>query len=126
MAVTVLVDNTAPTLAPVPDKTILWSPNHKMVNITIWANAADNTGRPVALSAVVGSNEPQDGLGDGDTSPDWTEPVIDQIKGIITLKLRAERSGRGNGRIYTVTITARDASDNRSQANVEIRVPHSR
>ncbi|MBS3905522.1 MAG: hypothetical protein KGZ49_00675, partial [Syntrophaceae bacterium] len=69
-------------------------------------------------------NEPQDGLGDGDTSPDWTEPVIDQINGIITLKLRSERSGRGNGRIYTITITAGDASGNRSQANVEIKVPH--
>jgi hypothetical protein len=121
-----VIDTTAPVLAPVPDKTILWPANHKMINITIWANASDNTGHPVALSAVVSSNEPQDGLGDGDTSPDWTEPVINQINGIITLKLRAERSGSGNGRIYTVTITAKDASGNRSQANVEIKVPHSR
>jgi hypothetical protein len=50
--------------------------------------------------------------------------VIDQIHGIITLKLRAERSGSGNGRIYTITITARDASGNTSQTNVEIKVPH--
>jgi uncharacterized membrane protein len=124
VAVTVLIDNTAPTLAPVPDKTILWPPNHRMVDITIWANASDNTGHPVVLSAVVSSNEPQDGLGDRDTSPDWTVPMIDQINGIITLKLRAERAGRGNGRIYTVTITVTDASGNSSQANVEITVPH--
>jgi hypothetical protein len=121
-----VIDTTAPVLSPISNKTILWPPNHKMVNITLWANAADNTGHPVALSAVVTSNEPQDGLGDGDASPDWTEPVIDQINGIITLKLRAERSGSGNGRIYTITITARDASGNRNQANVEIRIPHSR
>ena len=70
------------------------------------------------------TSEPQNGLGDGDTSPDWTEPVIDQISGIITLQLRAERSGTGNGRIYTITITGTDASGNSSQANVEIKVPH--
>lgn len=119
-----MIDTTAPVLAPVPDKTILWPPNHKMVDITIWANAADNTGDLVELEAVVTSNEPQNGLGDGDTSPDWTEPVIDQINGIITLQLRAERSGTGNGRIYTITITGRDVSGNESQAKVEIIVPH--
>ena len=95
-----------------------------MVDITIRANAKDNTGGRVSLSAVVSSNEPQDGLGDGDTSPDWTEPAIDQVKGIITLKLRAERSGTGNGRIYTITITGRDSSGNTAQAKVEITVPH--
>jgi hypothetical protein len=126
VAVTVLVDHIAPTLAPVANLTTLWPPNHRMVDITIRANASDNSGRPVALTAVVTSNEPQDGLGDGDMSPDWTEPVIDQINGVITLKLRAERSGRGTGRIYTITIIATDASGNHSQARVEIKVPHDR
>ena len=119
-----VIDTTAPTLAPVPNKTILWPPNHKMVDITIQANASDDSGESVMLSAVVTSNEPQDGLGDGNTSPDWTEPVIDQVNGIITLQLRSERSGNGNGRIYTITITGTDSSGNSSQANVEIIVPH--
>jgi hypothetical protein len=95
-----------------------------MVDIIIRANATDNTGGPVRLEAVVTSNEPQNGLGDGDTSPDWTEPVIDQVNGIITLQLRAERSGTGSGRIYTITITGTDTSGNTSQAKVEIIVPH--
>ena len=119
-----VTDTTAPTLAPVPDKNILWPPNHKMVTVTIQANARDNSGGPVTLSAVVYSNEPQDGLGDGDVSPDWTESVIDQVNGIITLQLRAERSGAGNGRTYTIMITGRDSSGNTSQAKVEIIVPH--
>ena len=55
---------------------------------------------------------------------DWTEPVIDQDNGIITLQLRAERSGTGEGRIYTITITATDESGNSSQAQVNIIVPH--
>jgi len=60
----------------------------------------------------------------GDKSPDWTVPTIDQVKGIITLQLRAERSGSGNGRVYTITINGTDTSGNKSQAKVEIRVPH--
>jgi hypothetical protein len=63
-------------------------------------------------------------LGDGDTASDWTTPVIDQVTGIIYLQLRAERSGSGNGRVYTITIIATDASGNSSQANVQIIVPH--
>jgi len=124
VAVTV-VDNIAPTLAPVANLTTLWPPDHRMVDIIIRANASDNSHCPVNLRALVKSNEPQEGLGDGDTSPDWTEPVIDEDSGVITLKLRAERSGKGKGRIYTITITASDASNNSSQASVEIKVPHS-
>jgi hypothetical protein len=119
-----IIDTTAPTLAPVADKAILWPPNHQWVDVTIRANAADNSGLPVTLRAVVSSNEPVDGLGDGDTSPDWTNPVINQATGVITLKLRAERSGKGSGRQYTVTIVARDGSGNESTANVKIIVPH--
>jgi hypothetical protein len=118
-----IIDTIAPTLSPVPSATILSPPNHKMVNITIWANASDSSGGPVLLSAAVTSNEPQDGLGDGDMSPDWTIPIVDQTTGVITLQLRAERSGSGNGRTYTVMITARDASGNFSSADVNIIVP---
>jgi hypothetical protein len=119
-----IVDSTVPTLAPVADKTILWPPNHNMVDITIESNAADNSGLPPTITATVTSNEPIEGLGDGDMAPDWTEPIIDQSTGIITLQLRAERSGTGNGRVYTITVTAADDSNNSSTANIEIIVPH--
>ncbi|MBC2695319.1 MAG: hypothetical protein HF982_08615 [Desulfobacteraceae bacterium] len=119
-----IIDTTDPTLAPVADKMILWPPNHKMVDITIWANASDNSGGPVILSLTIESNEPQNGLGDGDESPDWTEASIDNDNGVITFQLRAERSGSGNGRIYTITVTATDETGNSSDAEVEIIVPH--
>jgi hypothetical protein len=119
-----VTDTSVPILAPVPDKNILWPPNHKMVTVNIQANARDNSGGPVVLSAVVSSNEPQNGLGDGDVSPDWTEPVIDQVNGVITLQLRSERSGSGNGRVYTIRITATDTSGNSSYGDVNIIVPH--
>lgn len=119
-----VVDTGPPTLAPVSNKTILWPPNHQMEDITIEANAWDNSGIMPTLTASVYSNEPEEGLGDGDMTPDWTEPVIDQENGIISLQLRAERSGSGDGRIYTISITAEDQSGNTSTVNIEIIVPH--
>jgi PKD repeat protein len=119
-----VVDTSVPTLSPVPSETILWPPNHKMVDIVIEANAHDNSGQPPTLTVDVTSNEPEEGLGDGDMSPDWANIAIDQAAGIITLQLRAERSGSGDGRVYTIAITATDEGGNSSQAAVEIIVPH--
>lgn len=121
-----IVDTGDPTLSPIANDYMLWPPNHKMANIFIEANASDNSGEPVTLSVIITSNEPQDGLGDGDMSPDWTELTIDQENGIIAFQLRAERSGLGDGRIYTISITATDTSGNSSTANLEIIVPHDR
>jgi len=119
-----IVDTTPPTLAPTANKTVLWPPNHKMADIVVEANVSDNSGLPVTLNASITSNEPIDGTGQGDKSPDWTEPVIDQENGIITFQLRAERSGKGSGRVYTITITAADTSNNSTTANIEIMAPH--
>ena len=46
------------------------------------------------------------------------------MTGEITFDLRAERSGRGDGRVYTVTVTATDATGNSSQAELRFVVPH--
>lgn len=121
-----VVDTTVPTISATANKTILWPPNHEMVDIVIQANATDNSGGPVILSAAVKSNEPEEGLGDGDTPFDWTKAFIDQATGIITLQLRAERGGRGSGREYTVTVTATDGSENKSYTDVKVIVTHDR
>jgi hypothetical protein len=119
-----VIDTEAPTLAPRADKNMLWPPNHKMMDLTIAASATDNSGGSVTLEAWVVSSEPENGQGDGHTAPDWTEPSIDQENGIITLGLRAERSGKGSERIYTVTIAASDEYGNYASVDVEILVPH--
>lgn len=119
-----IVDTTVPTLAPVANRYLLWPPNHIMIDIVIDANASDNSGLPLTLSASVTSNEPEDGLGDGDTGPDWTEVVIDQTTGVINLQLRRERSGSGVGRTYTIVISATDSSGNISMTELDIIVPH--
>jgi hypothetical protein len=65
------------------------------------------------------SSEPDNGLGDGDTAND-----IQGISGL-TLKLRAERSGTGNGRIYTITVTCADAVGNATTSSTTATVPKS-
>jgi uncharacterized delta-60 repeat protein len=117
---TITVEDTTPPeitdISASPDN--LWPPNHKMVPITVDVNAKDNCGVPVCSITSVASNEPENGLGDGDTAPDW------EINGDLTVNLRAERSGTGSGRVYTITITCDDGCDNESSATVNVTVSH--
>ena len=64
-------------------------------------------------------NGPDNGLGDGDTAGDI------EITCALTLNLRAERSSSGNGRVYTITVEARDAAGNASNKTVTVSVPKS-
>jgi hypothetical protein len=117
----VVVDTTPPVIANVcASPNSLWPPNHKMVPVTVRARVTDNCG-PVTWQIIsVASNEPVNGLGDGDTGPDW------QIVGDHTVLLRAERSGNGNGRVYTLTLQAKDEAGNLSDpATVTVKVPKS-
>ncbi len=114
-------DTTPPTIHSVsasPD--ILWPPNHKMEPVTITVDATDVCDPDISCQIIsVTSNEPENGLGDGDTAPDWI------ITGPLTVDLRAERSGSGTGRIYEITIQCTDHSGNSSTAMVTVSVPHS-
>jgi RHS repeat-associated protein len=114
-----VIDNTPPTISKLTaTPNVLWPPNHKMVPVTVAAIASDNCGpAPTTKIISVSSNEPVNGLGDGDKEPDW------EVTGNLTLNLRAERSGTGNGRTYTITVQATDASGNNSTKTVTVSVP---
>jgi hypothetical protein len=88
-----------------------------MAPVVVSVTVADCDVRTTCRIESVASNEPVDGLGDGDTSPDW------EITGDLTLNLRAERSGQGDGRVYTITVACVDSSGNRSTSMVLVSVP---
>ena len=113
-------DTTAPVITSVSNNSpSLWPPNHKMVAVTVSANASDLAGVTSLKIVNVTSSEPDNGLGDGDTAGDIV------ITGAMTVNLRAERSGKGNGRTYTITVEARDAAGNATTRTTTVVVPNS-
>ncbi|MDZ7319040.1 MAG: FG-GAP-like repeat-containing protein [candidate division KSB1 bacterium] len=118
-----VVDTTPPTLSVSVEPNMLWPPNHKMIAIHATVTVSDfvDPNATFVLTSIV-SNEPDNGLGDGDKPNDIQEAEYGTPD--LDFKLRAERSGKGNGRIYTVTYTATDASGNSSSTTATVTVPH--
>lgn len=120
---TVIVkDVTPPTITSVTaTPNILWSPNHKMIPVSIDAVVQDNCDpNPIITIHSISSNEPVNGTGDGDTAPDW------EITGSNVVYLRAERSAKGNGRIYTISVKCTDINGLSSYGEVTVTVPHNK
>jgi hypothetical protein len=116
-----VIDTTPPVIvSAAADPKELWPPNHKMIPVAVRAEVTDTCGSTTWKIVSVRSNEPVNGRGDGDTTPDWV------ITGNHTLKLRAERSGTKQDRIYTITLQAKDQSGNLSQTKaITVTVPKS-
>ena len=70
----------------------------------------------------VTQDEPVNGGGDGDTSPDAVIQAADPADSVL---IRAERSGQGNGRVYEVSFIADDGFES-CTGSVSIGVPHNR
>lgn len=100
-------------------RTHLLLPLHQFVPVNVRYSAADAC-TPVTTSLSVTSDEPVTGQGQGLsglTSPDWI--VIDDH----WVLLRAERLPRGDGRVYTITITAVDAAGGKTTEALTVTVP---
>jgi hypothetical protein len=119
-----IVDTTPPSIdvTVAPDQ--LWPPNHKLQPVTATVMAADNCPNVSFVLTSVTSNEAVNGVGDGDTSPDIDGAALGTAD--LQMLLRAERSGTGSGRIYTIKYTATDASNNATSASAIVVVPHSK
>jgi hypothetical protein len=97
----------------------LWPPNHTLRLVTV-TGASDPEGDDL-VTAITGvtQDEPVNGLGDGDTSPDAVlGPLSNQVR------LRAERSGTGDGRVYRIAITVTDEFGLTCTATRRVTVPH--
>lgn len=125
-SVTVTVeDSTPPVVRARVRPYFLWPPNHQMreveVRLRIDDSCASAEEYEVELVSVT-SNEPDNGKGDGNTVDDIQDADIGSDDR--NLLLRAERSGNGDGRIYTLTYRVSDASGNATDVEATVHVPH--
>ena len=136
-------DTTPPEVLCTLEPDTLWPPNHKMVEVSVSILAIDDfTPNPEdlfdGLVVLVSSDEPDNGLGDGDTEGDvnfedgFTVPA--NVTPMFTLTedaffegtiwLRAERGGGGGGRTYTIEAFVKDVAGNVGSCSCEVKVPH--
>jgi hypothetical protein len=117
----VVEDTTPPTIESVmATPNLIWPPNHKMKTVQVRVKATDVCGPVQWRITSIESNEAVDGRGDGNTAPDWL------ITGPHKAQVRAERAGPGNGRVYTLHVSAWDMSMNATNGSVKVYVPHDR
>lgn len=104
----------------VADESILWPPNHQFVTIDI-TGVTDPDGDTVFITIDrIFQDEPVKGKGDGNTSPDGLGV------GSTSAQIRAERSGKGNGRVYHIFFVAEDENGSACFGEVRVGVPHNR
>ena len=97
---------------------VIWPPNHEMVPVTVFTDASAACGPAVCKIAEIKSDEPSNGSGDGNTSPD----VLNVVG--LTAEIRAERAGGSLGRTYTITVACTDTAGNAATKDTHVFVPH--
>jgi hypothetical protein len=121
-AIAKVVDTTPPQLTLSISPTQMTPPNHKLVLITATIAASDICDANPAIRLVsITSNEPDNGLGDGDVPNDIQGAVFGTDDR--QFLLRRERGGTGRGRVYTITYSATDASGNQTVRQATVTVP---
>ena len=111
-------DEIAPMLEVTVTPDTLWPPDHRYVEVKATVIATDNFDpNPTVTLVSVTSNEPDDGEDDGNTINDIV--ILDDF----TFNLRAERSGVGTGRVYTITYQVSDACGNMTEQSATVSVP---
>jgi predicted extracellular nuclease len=110
-------ETTAPVVEVTATPNTLWPPDHKYRDVTASVSVTDaDPSADVELVSVT-SNEPDNGEDDGNTINDIV--ILDDFH----FELRAERSGVGTGRVYTITYLVTDACGNSTSASATVTVP---
>lgn len=120
-----VVDMTPPVITLIGQPIALWPPNHQYETINVSqlvAGASDNCGGDLTASvfiAQVSSDEPENATGGGDGNTFKDIVIAADCKSV---RLRAERQGSGNGRVYTITFKVKDAAGNMATATAKVTV----
>jgi hypothetical protein len=119
-SVTVKLDKTAPTISGMPAAGCsLFPPNGKFTTVaTVTASDALSGLLPGSFQVTGVSNEPP-------SDPPASDIIITPNgSGGFVVQLRADRLGTGNGRVYTLTGTAKDVAGNSTTVTATCTVPH--
>ena len=111
--------NEAPSVSCGVATNTLWPPNHDLVNIGLAVSLSDNCPNPVASVQVFSDEDDEEATGDGNHSPDAKNIAAG------TLRLRAERKGDGDGRVYLIIVSGTDSSGNTTKCCSTVTVSHS-
>jgi hypothetical protein len=112
-------DCQAPTVTCSVSVSVLWPPNHNLINVGLAATATDNCPGALTIQVMVFGDEDDEELtGDGNHSPDAKNIAVN------TLRLRSERKGDGDGRVYLIVIKATDVAGNVGFCCSTVVVPH--
>jgi uncharacterized repeat protein (TIGR01451 family) len=104
---------------------VIWPPNHKYHKIKVTnfvSGVSESCDTTLGINSVVieqvTSDEAENAPGSGNTLNDIV--IACNRKSV---RLRAERIGGGNGRVYTITFKVTDASGNVGRVSVKVFVP---
>ena len=113
-----LNDTEPPTVSDSVDKDLLWPPNHDLIDVGLRFKASDHCEVRSVSVKVYSDEDDEESTGDGHHSPDAKyENAV--------LRLRAERKGDSDGRVYLIVVTAIDASGNIGEDCRTVVVPKS-
>jgi hypothetical protein len=111
-------DHEAPVVTSAVSLTQLWTPSHYLINVGLSGSATDNCDTNLTLAVkVYGDEDDEEPTEDGNFSPDARNIALG------TLRLRAERNGNKNGRVYLIIVTATDSSGNTGFSTRTVTVP---
>jgi hypothetical protein len=118
-----VADTVAPEIAVTVIPSVLWPANHALRAVTATVTVTDRCDPSATFRLVsITSSEPDEGLGDGDAPGDIQDAAVGTPDTVFAL--RAERSGLGPGRTYTIVYRATDGAGNARDVAASVAVPH--
>ena len=102
----VATDTTPPEVACAVDIDLLWPPNHNLIDVGLDFIVIDDIDSDPDIDVLVFADEDdEEPTGDGNHS-------LDARADDETLRLRSERLGNSNGRVYLIVVVATDDAGN--------------
>jgi Tol biopolymer transport system component len=105
------------------DRTRLWPPDHRYARVTAAGIRDPDPGdRATLVIDAISQDEPVNGRSDANTAPDAQLAAPPSSRA----RVRAERSGLGDGRVYRLHYTATDTHGATCESSATVGIPHDR